>query len=121
MSFEKFIEGVMRYLNSEVFTHIGSDWQEVLARIYVMRMFSGAEELKKTLMENPFLKTFALVDSSGMVDVNSVNCIMRDLKKLIEEKNNKLTIGFPLIGNFTFTSDDVAKLHKTILDGYDEY
>lgn len=109
MSFEKVLNGLLHYLNAEVYSKMNS-WQEVLARIAVSRMIGNAEELKKTLMTNPFLKTIDVVDAHGNVDVDG---LMRDLRKQIEEKG-RLVIEIPILGNFTFTAEDVDELHRHI-------
>lgn len=112
MDFNKVINGINKYLNNEIFTKM-NDWQEMLARIAVSRMIGNTETLKTSLMENPFLKTFAIIDSNGNVDVDG---LMRDIKQQISQKG-KLTLSFPLVGSFTFTADDVDVLHRTILEG----
>jgi hypothetical protein len=112
MNFEKVLMGITKYLNREIYSEM-NDWQEVLARMAVSRVIGNAESLKKTLIENPFIKTFSIMDDEGNVDVEGV---ARDLKKQIADKG-KLTITIPLFGVFTFVSEDVDKLHRTIMEG----
>jgi hypothetical protein len=109
MSFEKVINGILRYLNAEVYGKMSS-WQEVLARIAVSRMIGNSEELKQSLVNNSFFRTFAIVDSHGNVDVDG---LMKDLKTQIAEKG-KLVISLPMLGNFTFVAEDVDELHRYI-------
>jgi hypothetical protein len=109
MSFEKVINGILRYLNAEIFSKMSS-WQEVLARVAVSRMVESSELLKQSLMENAFFRTFAIVDSHGNIDVEG---LMRDLRAQIAEKG-KLVITLPMLGSFTFTADDVDELHRYI-------
>ena len=112
MNFEKVIHGIVKYLDKEIYNNM-TDWQEVLARIAVGRMIGDTSELKRTLMQNAFVKTFAIMDEHGNVDVDG---LMRDLKNQISHKG-KIDITIPLLGTFTFTADDVDELHRTI----DEY
>ena len=112
MNFDKVINGINKYLNNEIYSKM-NDWQEMLARIAVSRMLGNTENLKTSLVENPFLKTFAIIDSTGNVDVDG---LMKDIKDQIARKG-KLTLSFPLIGKLTFTADDVDILHRTILEG----
>lgn len=109
MSFEKVLNGLLSYLNAEVYSKMSS-WQEVLARIAVSRMIGNAGELKQSLMDNTFFRTFAIIDSNGNVDVDGV---IRDLRAQIAEKG-KLVISLPMLGNFTFTAEDVDELHRHI-------
>lgn len=109
MSFEKVINGILRYLNAEIYSKM-SGWQEILARVAVSRMVGSSEQLKQGLMNNTFLQTFAIVDSHGNIDVDG---LMRDLKTQIAEKG-KLVITLPMLGSFTFTADDVDELHRYI-------
>jgi hypothetical protein len=111
MSFEKVLNGLLRYLNAEVYSKMNS-WQEVLARVAVSRMIGNAGELKQSLIDNSFFRTFAIVDSHGNVDVDG---LMRDFKAQIAEKG-KLVITLPMLGNFTFTAEDVDELHRHIME-----
>jgi hypothetical protein len=112
MNFEKVIYGITKYLNREIYNGM-TDWQEVLARIAVGRMVNDTNSLKETLMNNAFIKTFAIMDEEGDVDVEG---IMKDLREQIERKG-KISITFPLLGTFSFTAEDVDELHRLILEG----
>ena len=111
MSFEKVIEGILRYLNAEVYGKM-SGWQEVLARVAVSRMVSNSEQLKESLMNNSFIRTFAIMDGNGNVDVDG---LIKDLRTQIAEKE-KLVVTLPMLGNFTFTPEDVDELHRYICE-----
>ena len=112
MTFEKVLNGVTRYFNNEIFCKM-SDWQEILARIALARLFGNSENVKASLTENAFLRTFAIIDEDGDIDVDG---LMRDLKAQVDSKG-KLTISVPMFGNFSFTSADVEKLHRMITEG----
>ena len=109
MSFERVINGILSYLNAEIYNKMNS-WQEVLARVAVSRMIGNSEELKRSLTNNSFFRTFAIIDSHGNVDVDG---LVNDLKTQIAEKG-KLVISLPMLGNFTFTAEDVDELHRHI-------
>ena len=111
MQYERVVDGVLRYLDREVFPNM-NDWQEMLARIAVSRI-AGNTELKTQLTNNPFVRTFAIIDTEGNVDVDG---LMRDIKEQIRAKN-KLDISIPMFGKFTFREDDVDKLHRAITEG----
>ena len=110
MEYEKVLEGIVKYINQEIYPGM-NDWQEVLARIAVSRFVSNSESVKTALMENTFVKTFAIIDNDGNVDIDG---LAKDLKKQIEEKG-KLTIPLSIFGNLTFTAQDVDKLYQIIL------
>lgn len=112
MEFERVLNGIMKYLNNEIYANM-NDWQEIIARIAVSRIIGNSEELKKSLIENPFMKTFAIIDNNGNVDLEG---LIRDIKKQIAQKE-KISISFPMFGKFTFTEADVDKLHHTIMEG----
>lgn len=111
MSFEKVINGILRYINNEIYSGM-NDWQEVFARIAISRLLGNTEELKTALMNNSFFKTFGIVDANGNIDVEQ---LMQDLRTQIERKGS-ITIAIPMFGKFTFTAADVDKLHYTILE-----
>jgi hypothetical protein len=109
MNFEKVIRGIIKYMNAEMFKNM-DEWHEFLARLAVARMVSNPQTLKKSLMDNMFIKTFAIFDEAGNVDIDG---LMRDLKHVIENKG-KVSFEIPLFGKFTFESADVDKLHRHI-------
>ena len=111
MQYERVIDGALRYLDREVFPGM-NDWQEMLARIAVSRIM-GNGNLKEQLTGNPFVRTFAIIDGEGNVDVDG---LMRDIKEQLRIKE-KLEISIPMFGKFTFREDDVDKLHRAILEG----
>ena len=110
MEFEKVLNGIMKYLNNEIYGNM-TEWQEMLARIAVSRMIGNGENFKKSLMQNPFMRTFAIIDSEGNIDLDG---LIRDIKSQIEQKE-KISFSIPVFGKFTFTASDVDKLHRTIL------
>ena len=110
MEFEKVLNGIMRYLNNEIFINM-TDWQEMLARIAVTRIIGNTNNLKNALMQNPFIKTFDIIDNEGNVDIEG---LIRDIKTQLEQKE-KISFSIPVFGKFTFTTSDVDKLHRTIL------
>jgi hypothetical protein len=112
MKFEKVIDGILRYLDSDIFEHM-NDWQEMLARIAVSRMAKSSGQLKEFIINNPFLATFQIVDSEGNVDVDE---LLSDVREQIARKE-KLVLSFPVFGKFTFTAADVDRLHEVINKG----
>lgn len=111
MNFEKVIHGIVKYMNAELFKNM-SGVQEFLARLAVARMVSNPQGLKESLYNNAFVKTFAIFDEKGDVDIEG---IMRDLKHVMDSKGT-VTFTLPMFGTFTFDSVDVDKLHHHIME-----
>ena len=112
MEFNRVIDGIIRYLNREVFVGL-NDWQDIMARVAISRMVGNRDQLKQTLMGNGFLQTLGIVDSRGMADVEG---LADDLRNEIRRKG-KLVIKIPLLGTFTFTESDVDTLYGIIAEG----
>ena len=112
MNFEQVINGIVKYLNQEVYTGMNG-WQEVLARVAVSRLIGNKDKIKTALIENPFVKTFAIIDESGNVDVDG---LANNLREVIREKGT-LDIEVPAFGKFSFKESDVDTLHRMITQG----
>lgn len=110
MTFEKVLNGILKYLNNEIYSGMNS-WQEMIARIAVSRLVGNGEKIKEALMSNPFIKTFAIMDEDGNVDVEG---LIHDLKEQISQKGY-LKISIPMFGEFCFSPEDVDTLHRTIM------
>ena len=111
MEFEKVLNGILKYLNNQIYSNM-NDWQEVLARIAVSRVVGNGQQLKDTLLNNAYIKTFGIMDSNGVIDVDG---LFSDLKEQISQKG-KITFTIPAFGKFTFTPEDVEILYKTITE-----
>ena len=112
MEFEKVIDGILRYLEAEIYKGM-NDWQKIMARVAVSRMIGNTEALKNAIVNNAYLRTFAVVDSNGMVDVDG---LAKDLKEQLRAMQ-KVSITVPLMGTFTFTEADVDKLYVILKEG----
>ena len=111
VSFNQVIDGLSRYLNNNFYTKL-NDWQEIVARLAVSRII-GNENLKQNLQANPFIRTFAVMDSEGNVDLEP---IMRDLKREIERKG-KITFELPMFGKISFVASDIDEIYREITGG----
>lgn len=107
MKFEHVLDGINKYLNAEFLNKL-SDWQEILARVFIGRVLENTNALKDTLLNNGILRSVGFVDAEGNIDIDSV---LSSLKKEIEKKE-RLTISLPLIGNITFVPEDVDRLRS---------
>ena len=111
MNIERVMNGVARYMDREIYSNM-NDWQEVVARLAVSRLL-GNRNLENTLMNNAYIRTFAIVDSDGNVDVDG---LYRDLKTLVQQKG-KVEISLPIFGKYTFHETDVDNLYNCIMGG----
>lgn len=109
VKFETVVDGINKYLDREIYKNL-NDLQEFVARLTVGRINQNAEAIKTALMSNGFARTLCLVDSDGMVDIDS---ILHEVKKEVERKGN-LQIEIPMIGKLTFCSADVDVLKEHI-------
>lgn len=117
MEFEKVLDGVVRYINREMYTGM-NDVQEVLARMAVGRVVNNRAAIKKALIDNSVIRTFGVISEDGMVDIDS---LAAELKEQIKIKG-KMQISIPFIGKFTFVPEDVDKLLAEIKrNSYETY
>ena len=112
VSFEQILDGLARYLNKNFYSNL-NDWQEIVARLAVGRIIGNPETLKQSLQTNGIIRTFAVFDSEGNVDLEP---LMRDLRKEIERKG-KMTVEIPMFGKISFTGEDVTELYREITGG----
>ena len=109
MEFEKIINGIIKYINKEIIPNMNS-WQEVLARLALARLTNNSEVIKKSIISNPIIKTFAIVDENEHFDIDG---LINDAKTIVREKG-VFEIDVPLFGKFKFTENDISLLHSHI-------
>lgn len=108
-SFESVLDGIAKFIDKNVYTGM-NDWQELIARIFVGRIFNARGDLKSALVNNGFIRTFGIIDENGNIDVDG---LARDVKEEIKRKG-KLTINVPMFGRMTFVPEDVDNLYNMI-------
>lgn len=109
MEFNRVINGIVKYINKEMLGQL-NPWQEVLARVSISRVLKNTDSIKNLLTQNAFIKTFAIVDDTGNVDVDG---LMEDLKTIIKDKG-VVEIDIPLFGTFKFNENDINTLNSYI-------
>lgn len=109
VSFEAVLDGIAKFIDKNIFTGM-NDWQELIARIFVGRIFDARESLKSAFVNNGFIRTFGIIDENGNIDVES---LAKDIKKEIQRKE-KITVSIPMFGQMTFTPQDVDNLYDMI-------
>lgn len=107
--FEKVIDGLSKYINDEIYAGM-NDLQEFAARVMVGRIINNRENVKEMLINNGFIRTFGVIDTEGMVDVDS---LAADIKREIARKE-KITFNVPMFGKMTFKPSDVDMLYRDI-------
>jgi hypothetical protein len=112
MKFDRVLYGINKYLDKEIYAGM-NDWQEVVARVAVGRIIGNPESLKQSLMANGIVRTFAVMDSEGNVDLEP---LMRDLKREIDRKG-ELTVEIPMFGKMSFVASDIDDIYREITGG----
>lgn len=107
--FEKVIEGISKYIDKEIYAGM-NDVQELVARIFVGRIIDNMEGVKKTLIDNGFVRTFGIIDGEGMVDVDA---LAKDIRREVERKGT-LVVSIPMFGKLTFVPTDIDAILNTI-------
>ena len=109
VKFEAVLDGAAKYMDREIYSGM-NDWQEILARMTVGRIFDNREAIKTAVVNNGFIRTFGIVDENGDVDIER---LATDLKTEMQRKE-KLQFTIPLFGNLTFHPSDVDTLFEMI-------
>ena len=112
VNFNQVLDGLARYLNKNFYPNL-DDFREVVARIAVGRILQNPENLKQSLSGNGIIRTFAIMNSDGDIDLEP---IMKDLKREVERKG-KMTVEIPLFGKVSFTGDDISEIYREITGG----
>lgn len=112
MEFDRVFNGLIRYINKEMFPGF-NDVQDVVGRIALRRVIEKKQAIKDVLTGNGLLKTFAIIDDRGEVDIEG---LLKDLRAEICERQ-KLQIKIPMFGTFTFVEGDVDVLRRYIMEG----
>jgi hypothetical protein len=107
--FDKVIDGASRYINDVMYPGMNQA-QEFAARVMVGRVLANSGNIKTMLTSNGFIRTFGVMDSAGMIEVES---LFSDIKREIARQGN-VTFEIPLFGKYTFVPEDVDALYKYI-------
>ena len=105
MEYNRVINGIVKYINKEIMPNMNS-WQEAVARIAVARFLNNQDAVKAMITENPIIRTFAICDENGDVDVDG---LVVDIKNVIRDKGC-IELDLPLFGYFKFDERDVDTL-----------
>lgn len=102
MEFNKVINGLVKYIDKEIIKDM-NQWQELMARVSMSRIIGNSNSIKNALSNNPFIRTFAIIDDEGNVDVDG---LAQDIKRIIRDKGF-VEISLPMFGTFKFTENDI--------------
>ena len=109
MQFEHVINGILKYIDKEIYPGM-NDLQEIGARLFISRIVNNSGKLKDFLTNNSFVRTFAIIDDSGEVDVDG---LFQDIIEQVDKKG-KIEFSIPMFGRFKFATKDFENLYKTI-------
>ena len=102
------INGVVKYMDAELLPKTQGAKFWAMTALGTLASKQAAQMLDK-LAEVPALKTLALVDNSGNIDIDSLYNAVRPAAE-----KQPASVDIPLIGRFTFGADDVDKLYNYI-------
>jgi hypothetical protein len=106
---DRVLDGIAKYIDEEMYSRM-NDLQEFAARVLVGRVLENSEEIQDSLINNGYIRTFGIIDSDGMVDVEG---LASDIKREISRKG-KITFTIPMFGKMTFVPSDVDELYQRI-------
>lgn len=106
---DRVLDGIAKYIDEEMYSRM-NDLQEFAARVLVGRVLENSEEIQDSLINNGYIRTFGIIDSDGMVDVEG---LAADIKREISRKG-KITFTIPMFGKMTFVPSDVDELYQRI-------
>lgn len=111
VSFETVLNGIAKFIDKNVYAGM-NDWQELIARIFVGRIFDARENLKSAFVNSGFIRTFGIIDENGDIDVES---LAKDIKREIQRKE-RISVSIPMFGQMTFVPQDVDDLYNMIAE-----
>lgn len=107
--FNRVLNGASAFIEKNIMPGM-NDWQEIAARIALGRVFDNRDALKAYLVNNGYIRTFAMIDDEGNVDIDR---LASDLKREIEKKG-KIEVNLKIFGKMKFDASDVDTLHRMI-------
>lgn len=109
MTFEKVLDGAVRFINENVIPGM-NDWQEIAARIAIGRLYENQQSVLTFLQNNGIVRAFGVINSDGDVDIDR---LCTDLKREIQKKK-KIQVAITGFGKMSFDASDVDKLYNYI-------
>ena len=107
--FNRVIDGISRYIDAEIYSGM-NDLQEFAARVLIGRFLINSDNVKNSLVNNGFIRTFGIINEEGMVDVVT---LAKDIKREIARKG-KISVSIPMFGTMNFVPEDVDALFRNI-------
>ena len=107
--FNRVIDGISRYIDAEIYSGM-NDLQEFAARVLIGRFLINSDNVKNSLVNNGFIRTFGIINEEGMVDVVT---LAKDIKREIARKG-KISVAIPMFGTMNFVPEDVDALFRNI-------
>ena len=109
VSFNRVLDGTAKYIDEFILPGM-NDWQELAARIAIGRVFNNKDALRAYVVNNGYIRSFALIDDEGNIDIDQ---LAADIKREIERKG-KLEVDLKLFGKLRFSPTDVNTLKRMI-------
>jgi hypothetical protein len=105
------IPGLSKFIDENILAHYPpTSMKRILMAGAVSLYLKKGSTIIDSLMSNPIFTTLGVVDSNGMIDVET----MREVLKQEVSKAGCIKLNIPFVGEIDFTSDDVESLYRLI-------
>lgn len=110
VSINQFRQGFLNYVENDILIHL-QGFKKVAVGTTVILMAQNEDSINQVL-NHPFVKMLN-IQQDGNIDIDKLkNAICQYM-----DSNEKITITFPFIGDFTFSKNDIEKLYQYIIQG----
>ena len=106
--YNKVIDGISKYIDTEVITKVVG-WQKWTLGTISGLMLSKGTNLFNELKENKIVKDLGIIDENDNIDIDN---IYKELKKQADK--GAITFNIPMAGSLTLNGEDVDKLYSYI-------
>lgn len=108
-SAEQVINGLISYADNEVMGKLPTTGKWFMGTGIALAS-NKVSNVVDAMIDNTIVKMLGIVDEDRNIDVDTLISAMKESA----EKYGKLTVNVPLVGNLTFSSDDVERLKNYI-------
>lgn len=98
------VSGISRYIDAEILPHL-SGYRRYGAAVYLALVMQDGENMLHSLLHIPAIKILGIEDENHCIDMDRLH-----MAAVSAMGGDKMTIDIPVIGQFTFNSNDVDRL-----------
>lgn len=108
ITIDQAMRGVMRFADAEIGPHLPTG-KAIGLGVALSLIAEGGKEQLLALRDNPLVKTMAVMDESGGIDLDRLYNAVRP-----RLDGKKLPVTLPLIGELRFDANDLDTLYRYI-------